>query len=352
MAVDLTVAALAAALRLGDSAEETAEATRLLGYATTAVETYAPAAPANVQNEAVIRLAGYLFDMPMAARGAAYANAARNSGALRMLLPWRIHRAGSTAEATAAAAAVFGSVANPVIGVTVDQSAGTLTVTFADGSTETDDLPGGMASDAGVDQTARNAAAAASTAAAAAQATANTKDDAWAWARIGSNTLIPPEALFGPNHPNNRTVVVSSEGNFQLIEGGSQAPGDLGTWSFALTDGDVDLYRDTGVDLPEDKTWLFVSPGSHTELGPEADAVATRYGPGPWARVLIADLLTLPAVGNGTALTAENGIPDAGEIQNFRPFWFGANGAGRIFGALDHKNATTTLTGTVRFWVE
>ena len=105
MAVDLTVAALAAALRLGASAEETAEATRLLGYATTAVETYAPAAPANVQNEAVIRLAGYLFDQPLASRGAAYANAARNSGALRMLLPYRIHRAGSTAEATAAAQA-------------------------------------------------------------------------------------------------------------------------------------------------------------------------------------------------------------------------------------------------------
>ena len=99
MAVDISVAALAAALRLGDSAEETAEATRLLAYATTAVETYAPGAPANVQNEAVIRLAGYLFDRPMAARGAAYANAARNSGALRMLLPYRIHRAGSTAKA-------------------------------------------------------------------------------------------------------------------------------------------------------------------------------------------------------------------------------------------------------------
>ena len=95
----VTVEALVAALRLGSSAEETAEATRLLAYATTALEAYAPGAPANVQNEAVIRLAGYLFDQPTTSRGDAYANAPRNSGALRMLLPYRVHRAGSTAGA-------------------------------------------------------------------------------------------------------------------------------------------------------------------------------------------------------------------------------------------------------------
>ena len=45
-------------------------------------------------NEAVRRLAGYLFDQPEAARGDAYSNALRNSGAQRMLLPYRLHRAG------------------------------------------------------------------------------------------------------------------------------------------------------------------------------------------------------------------------------------------------------------------
>ena len=54
MAVTITVAELTAALRLNDTAEETAEVTRLL----------------------------------------AYANALRSSGAARMLLPYRIHRAG------------------------------------------------------------------------------------------------------------------------------------------------------------------------------------------------------------------------------------------------------------------
>ncbi len=99
MAVTLTAAELAAALRLGDSAEETAEATRLLGYATEAVTKHAPDAPDVAHNEAAIRLAGYLFDMPNAGRGAGYADALRNSGAAAILHPYRVHRAGSTAEA-------------------------------------------------------------------------------------------------------------------------------------------------------------------------------------------------------------------------------------------------------------
>ena len=109
MSVTLPQAALSAALRLGDSAEEVAEATRLLAYATTAIErhlgdAYADA-PAAVVNEAVVRLAGYLFDMPTASRGMAYSDALRNSGAAAMLLPYRVHRAGSTAEAVAARSA-------------------------------------------------------------------------------------------------------------------------------------------------------------------------------------------------------------------------------------------------------
>ena len=103
MAVTLTVAELAGALRLGDSAEETAEVTRLLAYASEAVVKHAPAAPDVAHNEVVVRLAGYLFDQPTASRRDAYANAFRNSGAGRMLLPYVVHRLGSTAEATTAA---------------------------------------------------------------------------------------------------------------------------------------------------------------------------------------------------------------------------------------------------------
>ena len=94
MAVTLTVAELLAALRLGDSAEEHDEVERLLKYSTEAVTKHAPQATDTAMNEAVRRLSGYLFDQPEAGRGMAYANAMRSSGAARMLLPYRIHRAG------------------------------------------------------------------------------------------------------------------------------------------------------------------------------------------------------------------------------------------------------------------
>ena len=107
MAVDITVEALQDALRLGTTDAETAQATRLLAYATEAVEKHAPGedVPVTIQNEAVVRLSGYLFDQPTAGRGAAYANALRNSGAAAILSPYRIHRAGSVEGSVAAQAA-------------------------------------------------------------------------------------------------------------------------------------------------------------------------------------------------------------------------------------------------------
>ena len=92
----ITVAELAAAIRVGDSAEETAEVERLLGYAVEAVSKHAPTAPAVVANEAVVRLVGYLFDAPTAGRRDAFAFALRSSGAARMLLPYVIHGAGAS----------------------------------------------------------------------------------------------------------------------------------------------------------------------------------------------------------------------------------------------------------------
>ena len=93
MAIDLTLEQLTAALRLGDSAAETAEATRLLAYVYAAVPREAPDAPAVISNEAAIRLAAYLFDSHTSSPGDVFANSLRNSGAKTMLLPYRIHRA-------------------------------------------------------------------------------------------------------------------------------------------------------------------------------------------------------------------------------------------------------------------
>ena len=83
-----------AALRLTDSPEERAEATRLLAPATVLVEKRAPKAPDAIQNEAVIRLAGYWYDQPVAGKGSGYAHAFRNSGAGSVLASWVVHRAG------------------------------------------------------------------------------------------------------------------------------------------------------------------------------------------------------------------------------------------------------------------
>ena len=58
MAVTLTIEELQAALRLGDSAEETAEVTRLHAYASEAVTRHAPQASDTAMNEAVRRLTG------------------------------------------------------------------------------------------------------------------------------------------------------------------------------------------------------------------------------------------------------------------------------------------------------
>lgn len=157
MAVTITAAELAAAIRLGDSAQETAEVTRLLATATAIVTKHAPDAPDAIQNEAVIRIAGYLYDAPGAASGAGYADAMRNSGAGSLLLPYRVHRAGTTKEAVSEAQAAVGTADNPVVDVTVSGS--TLRVHFADGTTHDRKLPSTGGDGPGVDQTARNAAA-------------------------------------------------------------------------------------------------------------------------------------------------------------------------------------------------
>ena len=163
MALTLTQAELSAAIRLGDSTEEVAEATRLLAYVTEAITRHLAdaydTAPEAIVNEAAIRLAGYLFDQPNAGRGLSFANAGRNSGAWAILLPFRVHRAGSTGETISAAQEAVGTTGNPVVDVTTDAVAGTLTITFADGTSRDEALPAGMG-DSGADQTARDAAAA------------------------------------------------------------------------------------------------------------------------------------------------------------------------------------------------
>ena len=86
----------------------------------------------------------------------AYANALRNSGAAAILLPYRIHRAGSVAEAVQAAQQAVGSESNPVVDVRISDY--TMTIIFQDGDTREETLPAGMTGGT-EDQVARDAAA-------------------------------------------------------------------------------------------------------------------------------------------------------------------------------------------------
>ena len=102
MAVTITAAQLAEAVGV-----DSTTATRLLAVATELVNRFAPDAPDAVANEAVIRTAGWLAEQPSAAItseteadiSTSYApsmqSALRHSGAIALLSPWKIRRAGA-----------------------------------------------------------------------------------------------------------------------------------------------------------------------------------------------------------------------------------------------------------------
>ncbi len=144
MAVTITRAQLAARIRLGRTQTELDETDELLAYASAAVERHLGAAfatcPDAIANEAVYRLAGYIYDRPFASADTRFSNVLRNSGAASALLPYRVHRLGLSGGDTATAQ---GSAGNPVVDVQV--VSGDLVTTFADGSTETQPLPAGGA---------------------------------------------------------------------------------------------------------------------------------------------------------------------------------------------------------------
>ena len=102
MAVTISAAELAAAAQLdGD------RATGLLPVATALVERFAPDAPEAVQNEATSRVAGWLghtaagsiAKVDTGPRSTEYAvgqtGALRHSGAMSLLSPWKVRRAGA-----------------------------------------------------------------------------------------------------------------------------------------------------------------------------------------------------------------------------------------------------------------
>ena len=102
MAVTLTAAELAEAIGVDSNT-----AARLLAVASALVERYAPEAPEAISNEAAIRSAGWLADQPSAAirsetegdistdYAPSQMSALRHSGAMALLSPWKVRRAGA-----------------------------------------------------------------------------------------------------------------------------------------------------------------------------------------------------------------------------------------------------------------
>ena len=122
----LTVTDLAAALRLGDGTtapEEPVNAllTRLLGVGQAFIDLLADGAPLPIQEEALIRFCGYLYDSPTAARRDGYSNAWRNSGAGALVARWVVRRIVDSDGVTPSGGTTpGGGVASPLLVATVD----------------------------------------------------------------------------------------------------------------------------------------------------------------------------------------------------------------------------------------
>ena len=102
MAVDIDVIELRRVTGI-----DTEQAPRLLAVATALVERYVDSCPSEIANEAVILTAAYIWESPAASVrseavgdiSTAYAptlkSALRHSGAMALLSPWKIRRAGA-----------------------------------------------------------------------------------------------------------------------------------------------------------------------------------------------------------------------------------------------------------------
>ena len=93
----VTTVQLAAAMRLGDGTTDPPEPilgviTRLLSVAQSTVQLHASTAPDDIQDEAMIRMAAYVYDQPTSSPGQRFINAYVNSGAASLLGPWTKHR--------------------------------------------------------------------------------------------------------------------------------------------------------------------------------------------------------------------------------------------------------------------
>ena len=215
--------------------------------------------------------------MPEAGRGDAYANALRNSGAARMLLPHRVHRAGY-ADAVESAQQAVGTVGNPVIGLAV---VGTdLVVTFTDGTTESLPLPAGMGG-TGVDQTARDAAAAAQadadTAGTAASTAQGTADSAQGDADAAQADIDGHEA----NHPLDgvQALIDTHAAMTEVHHRRSSSAGIVNVENGRLASNDGTVMRIGWSNTQDYAEQVFTRDGNHPDDGAAVGTIAGVFPP-------------------------------------------------------------------------
>ena len=96
-----------------------ADVTRILAYCNATIDKHAPNLPEPVKDMAIVQLAQYLYDAPVAERSRPQ-SALANSGVKAMLAPYRVHRAGVDATTVAAIAGSTGIDRDAVIAIIND----------------------------------------------------------------------------------------------------------------------------------------------------------------------------------------------------------------------------------------
>ena len=113
MAINITSAEVATAIRAGSAATVRAEVGRLLAVARIIIDRDMPTAPTIIANAAATMWVSYAYDRPNASGYNRYANIMRNSGAGQLLLPYRVIRAGNVALADTPTAATPSTTTTP-----------------------------------------------------------------------------------------------------------------------------------------------------------------------------------------------------------------------------------------------
>ena len=112
----VTLAQLAAALRLGDGVNDPSEPlagvlNRILGASQAIIDHFSgPNTPQDIKDQAVTMLAAYEYDRPSSARGMMFARSYVNSGVASLLDPWRDARAASLSNGGGTPTVSTGSV--------------------------------------------------------------------------------------------------------------------------------------------------------------------------------------------------------------------------------------------------